>query len=440
MSDDTQPGLTARVAAARLLDAVLTRKRAFDEAFAAETASGPLANAEARDRGFARAIAGTALRHLGEIDFVLGQMMEKPLPARAAMTNAILRGSVAEMLFMGVALHAAVGLGVEAAAQDEDAQHYKSLVNAVLRRVSREGKGALEKADGPRINTPTWVWMSWVEAYGAAEARAIAAAHMSEPPLDLSFKPGLDMADWARRLGGALLPTGTLRLPAGGRIEAIDGFDEGVWWVQDAAAALPVKLLRLTPGEDMLDLCAAPGGKTAACAALGAKVTALDRSAPRLKRLSENMARLKLEADVIVSDAAAYKPGRTWDKILLDAPCTATGTARRHPDVLHLKRPGDRDKLALLQSRLLAHAATLLAPGGTLVYCTCSLEAEEGPNQIEAFLANHPDFSRAPVTSDELGGLADLVTDAGDMRSLPCDLADQGGMDGFFAARLTRRP
>lgn len=439
MSDDTQSGLIARVAAARLLDAVLTQKRAFDEAFAAEAATGPLAEAEPRDRGFARAIAGTALRHLGEIDFVLGQMMEKPLPARAAMTSAILRGSTAEMLFMGVAPHAAVGMGVETAAQDEDAQHYKSLVNAVLRRVSREGKDALAKADGARINTPTWVWMSWVEAYGEEDARAIAKAHMSEPPLDLSFKPGIDRDAWAARLGGTWLPTGTLRLPAGGRIEALEGFDEGVWWVQDAAAALPVKLLRLTEGEEVLDLCAAPGGKTAECAALGAKVTALDRSAPRLKRLSENMARLKLNADVVVSDAAAFKPNRTWGKILLDAPCTATGTARRHPDVLHLKRPGDRDKLALLQTRLLAHAASLLAPGGTLVYCTCSLEAEEGPNQIEAFLAHHADFARVPVTSDELGGLSDLITDAGDMRSLPCDLADQGGMDGFFAARLTRR-
>lgn len=439
MSDDTQSGLIARVAAARLLDAVLTRKRAFDEAFAAEAASGPLADAEPRDRGFARAIAGTALRHLGEIDFVLGRMMEKPLPARAAMTSAILRGGAAELLFMGIAPHAAVGMAVEAASADEDAQHYKSLVNAVLRRLSREGRAVLEKADGARINTPTWLWMSWVEAYGEEETRAIAKAHMSEPPLDLSFKPGIDRDAWATRLGGTWLPTGTLRLPAGGRVEAMEGFDEGVWWVQDAAAALPVKLLVISEGEDVLDLCAAPGGKTAECAALGAKVTALDRSAPRLKRLEENLTRLKLEAEIVTADAATYAPNRTWGKILLDAPCTATGTARRHPDVLHLKRPGDRDKLALLQARLLAHAASLLAPGGTLVYCTCSLEAGEGPDQIEAFLAARPDFSRLPVKSEELGGLSDLVTDAGDMRSLPCDLADQGGMDGFFAARLTRR-
>jgi len=309
----------------------------------------------------------------------------------------------------------------------------------VLRRLSREGRAVLEKADGARINTPTWLWMSWVEAYGEEETRAIAKAHMSEPPLDLSFKPGIDRDAWATRLGGTWLPTGTLRLPAGGRVEAMEGFDEGVWWVQDAAAALPVKLLVISEGEDVLDLCAAPGGKTAECAALGAKVTALDRSAPRLKRLEENLTRLKLEAEIVTADAATYAPNRTWGKILLDAPCTATGTARRHPDVLHLKRPGDRDKLALLQARLLAHAASLLAPGGTLVYCTCSLEAGEGPDQIEAFLAARPDFSRLPVKSEELGGLSDLVTDAGDMRSLPCDLADQGGMDGFFAARLTRR-
>lgn len=438
MNDTAQQGLIARQAAARLLEDVLTRKRAFDEAFAQEATEGALSQAEPRDRGFARAIAATALRHLGEIDYVLAQMMAKPLPARASMTLAILRGAAAEILFMDVAQHAAVGMAVEAAGADDDAHHYKSLVNAVLRRLSREGKDLLAACDGPHINTPQWAWTSWAAAYGEETARAIAVAHMGEPPLDLSFKPGLDMADWATRLNGTLLPSGTLRLPIGGRIVALDGFEDGSWWVQDVAASLAVKLLGDIGGTDVLDLCAAPGGKTAECAALGAHVTAVDRSAARLTRLTQNLERLKLTAEVVTADACAYAPGRTWDAILLDAPCTATGTARRHPDVLHLKRPTDRDKLAALQTRLLAHAATLLNPGGRLIYCTCSLEAEEGVNQIEAFLASHPDFARAPVRAEDLAGMAECVSPQGDLRSLPCHLAEQGGMDGFFAARLIR--
>ncbi|MBI1260309.1 MAG: MFS transporter [Rhizobiales bacterium] len=438
MNDTAQQGLIARQAAARLLEDVLARKRAFDEAFAQEAAHGALSQAEPRDRGFARAIAATALRHLGEIDHVLGQMMAKPLPTRASMTLAILRGAAAEILFMDVAQHAAVGTAVEAAGADDDAHHYKSLVNAVLRRLTREGKDLLAACDGPRINTPQWAWTSWATAYGEETARAIAVAHMGEPPLDLSFKPGLDMADWASRLNGTRLPSGTLRLPTGGRIEALDGFADGNWWVQDVAASLPVKLLGGVAGKDVLDLCAAPGGKTAECAAAGAHVTSVDRSAPRLTRLTQNLERLKLSADIVTADAATYAPGRKWDAILLDAPCTATGTARRHPDVLHLKRPTDRDKLAALQAKLLVHAATLLNPGGRLIYCTCSLEAEEGPNQIEAFLASHPGFARLPVQAAEIGGLAECVSPQGDLRSLPCHMAAQGGMDGFFAARLTR--
>jgi 16S rRNA (cytosine967-C5)-methyltransferase len=202
---------------------------------------------------------------------------------------------------------------------------------------------------------------------------------------------------------------------------------------------LPARLLGNIKDRDVLDLCAAPGGKTLSLAARGANVTALDRSAPRLERLRENLERLSLNAEIITADAATFAPERQWDFILLDAPCTATGTARRHPDVLQLKTAADRDRLAQLQSRLLAHAATLLAPGGTLVYCTCSLEPEEGPQQIEAFLKAHPSFARVTIRADEIGGLSEALTKAGDLRTLPCHLADLGGLDGFFAARLTRQ-
>lgn len=434
-----EPGLPARLAAQRLVAAVLTKARALDEAFADEAAKGALRDAAPADRSFARAIAATTLRRLGEIDAILARLIEKPLPKRAGLTQAILRTAIAEILFLGVKPHAAVDLAVEAAAQDKDARHFKALVNAALRRLTRETDTLREGIDPERVSLPDWLWKSWTKTYGEDTARAIIRAQWAEPPLDISVKPSEDRVRWAERLGARLMPTGTLRLDAGGRIEALAGFDEGAWWVQDMAAAIPATLLGDVAGREVLDLCAAPGGKTLELAARGAHVTALDRSAPRLDRLRQNLARTKLDAAILTGDAALFAPGRTWDLILLDAPCTATGTARRHPDVIHAKTPADRDRLSALQTRLLDRTATLLSPGGTLIYCTCSLERQEGPDQIERFLYRHPDFSRRPVEAAELGGLASLVTADGDLRTLPCQLTEAGGMDGFYAARLTRK-
>lgn len=434
-----EPGLEARLAAHALLAAVVDGRRAFDEALAEEIARGSLKSVSAPDRGFARAIAGTALRHLGEIDRLIASLLATPLPKRAGPTRTILRCVAAELVFLDVKPHAAVDLAVEAASRDNWARHFKSLVNALSRRLAREGKTMLESLDRERASLPPWLWESWTRAYGEARTRAIAAAQWREPPLDLSVKNDAERALWAERLGAEILPTGALRLVAGGRIEQLAGFAEGAWWVQDAAAALPARLLGDVRGLDVLDLCAAPGGKTLQLAASGAHVTALDRSAPRLDRLRQNLARMKLDAQIVVADAVKWAPGRQWKAILLDAPCTATGTARRHPDVIHLKTPADRDRLAALQSRLLAHAADLLASGGTLVYCTCSLEPEEGERQVEAFLAAHADFARLPIAAAELGGQGELVTPAGDLRTLPCHLPEKGGLDGFYAARLVRR-
>lgn len=434
-----EPGLEARLAAHALLAAVVDGRRALDEALAEEIARGSLRSASVPDRGFARAIAGAALRHLGEIDRLIAPLLATPLPKRAGPTRTILRCVAAELIFLDVKPHAAVDLAVEAASRDNWARHFKSLVNALARRLAREGKTMLESLDRERASLPPWLWESWTRAYGEARTRTIAAAQWREPPLDLSVKNDAERALWAERLGAEILPTGTLRLAAGGRIEHLAGFAEGAWWVQDAAAALPARLLGKVRGLDVLDLCAAPGGKTLQLAASGAHVTALDRSAPRLDRLRQNLARMKLDAHIVVADAAKWTPGRQWKAILLDAPCTATGTARRHPDVIHLKTQADRDRLAGLQSRLLAHAADLLAPGGTLVYCTCSLEPEEGERQIEAFLAAHADFARLPIAAVELGGQDELVTPAGDLRTLPCHLPEKGGLDGFYAARLVRR-
>ena len=432
------PGLAARRGAAELLGAVLTRRRPLDEAITVEMATGHLAAASPRDRAFARLIAATTLRRLGTIDHVLTQMLDKELPKRAGPTQNILRAGAAEILFLGVAAHAAVDSGVETAAHDSAARHFKSLVNAVLRRLAREGKQRLDALDTERLDTPAWLWESWCAAYGEETARAIVRAHYADPPLDISVKRADERTHWAAELGADILPTGTLRLKGAGRIEALPGFAEGAWWVQDAAAALPAKLLGDVAGRDVLDLCAAPGGKTAARGGVGGRVTALDRSGARLERLKENLTRLGLEAETIVADAGAFAPGRTWERVLLDAPCTATGTARRHPDVLHLKSPADRDKLVRLQTKLLAHAATLVAPGGSLVYCTCSLEPEEGIARVEEFLGRHADFRRAPVDTGETGGIAGIVTGEGDIRTLPCHLSAEGGMDGFFAARLER--
>ena len=437
-TENDDPGLAAREGAAALLTAVLKEKKAFDDAFAAEASNGRLARAEPRDRAFARAIAATALRRLGTIDNLIASCLDRELPKRAGVTQNILRAGAAELLFLRVAAHAAVGMNVEAAARDDAGRHFKALVNAVLRRLSREGDAMLDALDTERLDTPDWLWESWTGAYGEETARAIIRAHYEDPPLDLSVKDEEARAAWAETLGASLLPTGTLRLEDAGRVEELPGFSEGAWWVQDVAAAIPAKLIGDVKGRDVLDLCAAPGGKTAELAAMGASVTALDRSKPRLERLGENLARLKLTAETVAADAGAFAPGRQWDRILLDAPCTATGTARRHPDVLRLKTPADRDKLAALQKRLLEHAAELTAPGGTLVYCTCSLEPQEGVEQVEAFLASHDDFARLPVTAEEAGGMSEIVTAKGDLRSLPCHLAVEGGMDGFYAARLKR--
>lgn len=431
--------LRARRAASSILRVVLDKRRPLDEALGEEIAGGDLRTASARDRGFTRLIVATVLRRLGEIDFVLAQFIETDLPSRAGPAIQILRGAVAEILFLDVKPHAAVSEAVELAGLDHQARHFKSLVNAVLRRVVAEGKTLLSRIDAERLNTPEWLWASWTQAYGEKTAREIIRAQFDTPPLDISLKNESESESWAEKLGATLLPTGSLRLTEAARVDTLPGFDEGAWWVQDMAAALPPKLFGPIAGEDVLDLCAAPGGKTASLLAQGAKVTALDRSAARLQRLRQNLERLSFHADIITKDASLYSPDRRWKYILLDAPCTATGTARRHPDVLRLKTHEDRNKLAELQALLLDHCATFLEPGGTLIYCTCSLEPEEGPDQIETFLHNQKDFARKKISVREVGHLSDLVTPAGDVRTLPSHMAELGGMDGFFIARLTRK-
>jgi len=422
----------ARQVALDLVTAVLRRKRPLDDAIDDNPGMRLLLP---RDRAFARLLVATMLRRLGQIDALIAHCLATPLAARAAAVHDVLRLGTAQLLFLRTPAHAAVATSVDLAESRGFVSH-KGLVNAVLRRLAAEGPVLLEQQDAPRLNTPDWLWQSWSRAYGEDVARAIALAHLKEAPLDITLRsPG---SEWRDRLEAAELPTGTLRRAAGGSITALPGYAEGAWWVQDAAAALPVRLFGCVAGSELIDLCAAPGGKTAQLASAGAHVTAVDRSARRLDRLAANLDRLGLQAVAVAADALTWRPPRPADAVLLDAPCTATGAIRRHPDVPHLKAPDDVARLSVVQENLLHAAVEMLRPGGILVYCTCSLEPEEGPDRIEALLRAGAPVARYPIAADEIGALPEWVTAQGDLRTLPCHLAQHNGLDGFYGARLRR--
>ena len=422
----------ARSIALGLLQDILQRGRPLDEALAANA---DLPHLESRDRAFARLLTATVLRRLGQIDMAIDRRLEHPLPANRTVIRDILRLGVAQIAFLGLASHAAVHTSVELVGRGGQAG-MKGLVNAVLRRIAEGGR--ISPDDPEHLNVPVWLWQEWETAYGPETAAAIAAANLAEAPLDISLKLPGEAEIWAERLEAEILPTGTLRRTAGGDVTALPGFEEGAWWVQDAAAALPVRLLGDVSGLRVADLCAAPGGKTAQLAAAGARVTAVDISSKRLQRLAENLQRLGLEAETVAVDAAKWTPDEPFDAVLLDAPCSSTGTLRRHPDIGWNKTPADVAKLTGVQDRLLAAALALVKPGGLLVYATCSLQPSEGAERIEALLASNPTVRRMPIGADELPGLAEAITAGGDLRTLPCHWAERGGMDGFFAARLCR--
>ncbi len=426
-------GLNARKTALALLREVLDEGRPLDEALARNTYLSKLAP---RDRAFTRLLLATALRRLGQIDDALDRCLDRPIKPKDVMLLHILRLGAVQLLFLDTPPHAAVSTSLDLA-KGPRLSGQRGLLNAVLRRLSREGKAAVEEQDAARLNTPDWLWDSWSAAYGEETARAIAEAQLAEPPLDLSCKQ--DPAAWVEKLGAQLLPGGSLRLPVGqGDVARLPGYDEGAWWVQDAAAALPARLLGEIAGKTVIDLCAAPGGKTAQLAAMGAEVTAVERAEGRLKRLRENLQRLSLEATTVAADAAKWQPPAPADAVLLDAPCTATGTLRRHPDIAFLKGPEEVAGMTAVQDKLLTNAVEMLKPGGTLVYAVCSLQPEEGPERIAQLLSKDKRVERLALTAAELPGLEDLITAEGDLRSLPCHLAEQGGLDGFYACRLRR--
>ena len=425
-------GLESRTAALSLLDAVLRRHLLLDDAFDSDAS---IAKLEPRDRAFVRLLVAESLRRLGQIDQLLGRCLEQALPPKARRVQDVLRLGAVQILFLETPPHAAVSTAVDLLKHTALAG-YAKLVNAVLRRLERDGRPWVQAQDAGRANTPDWLWQAWSRDYGDAVAHQIADAHLHTAPTDLCVAG--DAAPWAEQLGGEVLPTGAVRLLNGGDITLLPGFNQGSWWVQDAAAQLPARLLGKVAGQRVLDLCAAPGGKTMQLAVAGAQVTALDMSARRLERLQQNLERLHLTAEIVAADAGKWQPPEKFPLILLDAPCSATGTLRRHPDGLHLKTADDVTRLTLVQDRLLDAALTMLAPGGTLVYCVCSLEQAEGEKRAQALLDRHPHLRRHPITPDEVGGQTALITDRGELRSLPFHLGDKGGMDAFFAARFVQ--
>jgi 16S rRNA (cytosine967-C5)-methyltransferase len=433
------PGFTARRLAADILDGVLRRHRPLDEQLDDQAAHPDYAALADRDRALVRVLATTVLRRLGTLRHLLGRLLERGLPADAPRVETALLLGAAQILWLEVPDHAAVDLAVRLVQADRRAGRYAGLVNAVLRRVTRDGAQSLAVIDTTALDTPDWLMSRWERSYGTDTARAIAIANGREAALDITVKS--DPERWAEMLGGRLLPTGSVRTIAHGPIPQLAGYADGAWWVQDAAAALPARLLGDVRGLAVADLCAAPGGKTAQFAAAGARVVAVDRAPARLERLQGNLARLHLSAETVAADVTQWRAG-PFDAVLLDAPCSSTGTIRRHPDIPWLKRETDIATLAALQRRLVARAAELVRPGGLLVYCTCSLEPEEGIEVVRDFLQHAPDWRRQPVSAEEIHGRGEWLTPDGDLRTLPCHLDDPdsrwAGLDGFYAARLRR--
>ena len=409
--------------------AAIERGKTLDEA---RDRLGDLSTA---DRAFASAMVMTALRRRGSIEATLVPHLKKPVPPRPHLAGALLHIGAAQILFMDVPPHAAINETVAATGRRE--QPFRGLINAVLRRVSEAGPNMDAVSD-----LPMWLLDGWRQAYGAKQTAQIEAVLRQTPPLDLQFRNAIALKDWQAAnpgMGHALTPT-CLRLEATGDVTRLPGFDAGMWWVQDISAALAAPLLRADAQTHVLDLCAAPGGKTLQLAASGARVTALDASQSRLERLRANLARTGLSAQALRADLENWEAPRSFSHVLLDAPCSATGTIRRHPDLPLHRRRSDIEKSARLQSTLLERAADATTPGGTLVYCVCSLEPEEGEGVAWAFLASRDDFSLMPIEADEVPEcLSMAVTGAGHVRTTPAMLAASGGCDGFFAARFHKK-
>ncbi len=433
MPDNPPSTLLSRRVAAQLLGPVLRRKQLLEQEL---TRHKDFAALETRDRAFVQLLVKTTLRRIGQIDALLSNYLQTPLPDNAGFAHDTLRIAVTQLIWLKTPPHAAVHSAVELVKQQRHISKFSGVVNAVLQRVVREGAALIAQQDEARINVPHWLWESWRQAHGEQTTRAVCRAILQEPPLDIWAKERAP--EWAETLNATLLPNGSIRLQEVDSLTSLSGFSEGRWWVQDAAATLPALLLGDVRGKNVLDMCAAPGGKTMQLLAAGAQVTALDISSSRMRRVRENLQRLHLHADCVVQDATQFTPTSPPDIILLDAPCSATGTLRRHPDVSRHRTPEDIQRLAALQRALIHHALDILPTHGLLAYAVCSMQPEEGEEQIKALLQSRADVTLHPSGAfDRLEGMAQK--NAHGWRTFPSFLPAIGGMDGFFMTLLEKR-
>lgn len=439
-------GLGARKVALEIVDSVLHQKISLDEclknSYSRESNNGSILF-DYRDRNFTRLLATTMLRRHGQLTKIVSNYLKKPLPNSGQYAQLILLLGAAQLIFLKGTPHSVIDTAVELCRMQHSSMRFAGLINAVLRRISERDPAHLLEQTNDFLNVPKWMLNRWITAYDKKTTREIVTASLKEAALDITVLG--KSQELANRVNGIVLPTGSVRCYGCGRINELPGYTDGQWLIQDAAAALPARLLGKIAGRRVADICAAPGGKTAQLVSSNAHVTAIDISEKKLLRVRENLKRLRLSAaSYIVADAAKWSSKTMFDAILLDAPCSATGTIRRHPDILHIKKLQDIDKLSRIQKAILENVALkLLRPNGILIYCTCSLEPEEGEEQIETFLKSYKEFNRVPIYANEIAGLDECLTLKGDVRILPYHLQlsnpKLSGLDGFFISRLRKR-
>lgn len=400
-----------------------------------EKPSSILSRLEQRDKAFVRLMTRVTLRRLGQIDDIINHFLKRPLHKKNIKQRALLRVGVAQLVFLKTPPHAAVNATVAAAGKDP----LKGLINAILHRVSEQGEEIVNNQDVARLNSPNWLWNQLENSYGSEIARDIITAQLAEPPTDLTLKKS--SFPIKNKLVGEILAPSTIRIYDAGKIDELPGYDEGDWWVQDFAATLPAIILlnalsKKPKDSTIADLCAAPGGKTAQLALSGSTVFSVEYNQDRIKKIESNITRLKLNVNLVFEDVTKWSPSEKFDGILLDAPCSATGTIRRHPDLPWRKNLASASNLLPTQDALLKAAVKHLKPKGVLVYCVCSLDQREGKDRIANLLNTNPNLHPLPILPSEIGGLKEAITENGNVQTLPCHLVEKGGMDGFFISRL----
>ncbi len=402
----------------------------LDRAFASHN---DLPKLDVRDRKFVRLLVTVSLRQRGQIEKVIAPLISRRPFGAQNNANLVLLLGAAQLLILKTGAHAAVNSTVELM-RTVGFERLCGLANAVMRRLTREGEARFDTTNH-MDNLPAWLKKSWTHYWGAAAAEAIAKLAMQPPPLDISVRD--NPVEWAKKLDAQIIDANSLRREFDGDPTQLTGFEAGAWWVQDAAAALPARLLNITEGQTAIDLCAAPGGKTAQMIATGATVTAVEQNRKRLDRLRRNLKRLKMAANLVLADGTKYTPVTPVDAVLVDAPCSSTGTIRRRPDILSRRKPEDILTLQQIQWQLATNALGWLRPGGKMVYATCSLQPEEGEDVINAIIDGAEGrYALDPVRDEEAGIFARSITNSGCVRILPNDYIKIGGVDGFFIARL----